>query len=388
MAFTSAKAPSKNKRLDWLIAARGYAMFGVFIVHVAICYVSDQHISSLLIIAKLLEPAVVPFFTIIIGAFYTQTATSFKQHIRLRFAQRMYPVYFYLLLILPFYILLPHDGKTSTEMLPWVALYIMGIPFLSWSSWFLVALFTSEMLYYFIRPLAYNHKRSLLIAFFIYSFIWTYNHFVPQLPSVVGMLGMVWMLQAACLFCVYFLIGRVLKDVIMALSNWHARYVFLLLVISLSIAVPSTLYNTYTQPHPEHFRALFRSDMMVIPAGVYGNYFLFISSTLCSAMALLCFSRLMPVNYLIKRCGDYSLILLGLNGIFLGVINRHIAQWLTPSDNFTTAFPYAFGVATATLLICLPIAIALAKYLPQLTGKPMLKGPILPALYKSERSDA
>lgn len=379
----------KKNSLDWLVAARGYAMYGIFLGHVMVSYNNNGHYKSLVLIGQFLEPMVVPFFPILTGAFLSRGTTSFGAYARLKFSQRMFPVYFYLLLIIPFYILFPLPDKTSMDSLKWSALYLVGIPLLSWSSWFLVALFTSEMVYYFIQPLAKGTAATIALALGCYSIGWIYHYYAFDMPVIVSMLGMMWMLQASMVFCAFFLVGAMLKPYLLKMSRLPLWQVGLLGIASSALMIVSGLNNSFKKPPEGSFFSQFiGGEMVVIATGQYGHYVWFILSVLSSLIALLCFSRLMPVTRFIRSCGDHSLVLLGLNGIFLSVLNVHITAWFAPpADNLIYTLSYAIIVSVVSLVICLPIAIALEKYFPQLTGRPMLVGPLLPALYKKKKKD-
>lgn len=376
----------KKSSLDWLVAARGYAMYGVFLGHLMVSYINDAQIRSLVYPGKFLEPMFVPFFAILTGAFYSRGHNRFREYARLKFGQRMIPVFFYLLLIIPFYLLLPLPGKEAWDSLKWAPLYLLGIPLLSWPSWFLVALFTSEMLYFFIQPLARTMARTVLMALACYSLGWLYNDHVFAMPPIVGMLGMVWMLQATMVFCAFFLVGALVKPWLLRMSRWPAWKVAMLGVASALASVTGVNLNTFNQP-PEGsiFRQFIGGDMVVISTGQYGHYVWFVLSTLGAAMALLCLARLLPVTRLMRVAGDHSLVLLGLNGIFLNVLNVRLTSiWQPAQDVAWQGMAYAVVISALSMLVCLPVAIWLEKYLPQLTGRPMLVGPLLPALYRKK----
>ena len=88
---------------------------------------------------------------------------------------------------------------------------------------------------------------------------------------------------------------------------------------------------------------------------------------------------------MLKKIGEHSLVLLGVNGIFLAFLNIAFSRHI-PLDTFNQVekFVITLALAALTLLASMPLVLALEKYLPQLVGKPMLKGPLLPAIYKKK----
>ena len=361
-------------------------MYGVFLGHLMVSYINDAHFHSLVYVGKFLEPMFVPFFAILTGAFYNKGKNAFPAYAWLKFGQRMMPVFFYLLLIIPFYIFLPLPGKTPWDSLKWAPLYLLGIPMLSWASWFLVALFTSEMVYFFIQPLARSKVKAVVMALALYTCGWIYNDHVFSFPPVVGMLGMTWMLQAAPLFCAFFLVGSLVKPVLLRMSRWPWWKVVVMGVFAAAISIFAVNMNTFNQP-PEGsiFRQFIGGEMVVISTGQYGHYLWFVLSTLGASSTLLCIARLLPVTRFMRACGDHSLVLLGLNGIFLNVLNARITTNLHPAEDVAASvMVYAVVISLLTMAACLPVSIWLERYFPQLTGRPMLAGPILPAIYRKK----
>lgn len=379
---------SKPKsRLDWLSASRGYAMYGVFLGHLLITFPPDgAFVFELLTLGQYLNPLVVPFFIILAGAFYSQTKTSFKDYTKFRFSQRIFPVWLYLLLIIPFFFLWPLPDKTGIDSLRLMPLYLLGIPAVSWSSWFLVALFSAEILYYFILPLASNTRRSLLLAAALYSIAWLSGWFSYQ-SDLYRFIAMIGMLQASVLFCAFFLLGKCVRPFILKLSHWENKQTFLYLCLSIALLLLFTRWNTphLLTPSDHSFFQFVRNDLIDLSFGQYGHYVWGLACMLSGASALLFFSRLIPASNLMRRCGDSCFVLIGLNGIFLNNLNVHISAWLASHiEQAWLMIACYLVIALMSLLICLPLAEKLEHYLPQLTGKPMLKGPILGALYNKK----
>lgn len=377
---------NKKGGLDWLVASRGYAMLGVFLGHLLITYPPDEKfVAEMLGVGQFLEPTFVPFFAIMAGAFFSRGNQGFADYAKLKFTQRVIPVWLYLLLIIPFYLLLPLPEKTAMDSLKMIPSYLLGIPYLSWPSWFLIALFTGEMLYYFIQPHARGTRRTLLLALLFYSVAWCCSRLTYH-ADMLRLLTMIWMIQASLLFCAFFLIGMLARPYMLKMSRWSRGKTALLMLPAMAVLFVATLLN---KPHfipaaEGSFFSFVRSDMMSISFGQYGHYVWFGVSMLSAALMLLCLCRIIPVTRFMRSCGDHSLVLIGLNGIFLNVLNERISVWLVNLAGNQAMLMLLFYVLMAllTMAICLPVAIVLEKYLPQLTGKPMLKGPLLPALYR------
>ncbi len=373
----------KQSKLDWLVAARGYAMLGVFFGHVVMS-LGREHgkYEQLLGLGRFIDLSVIPFFVLLTGAFYQRSGNGFWDYSKLKFGQRMLPVYLYLLLIIPFYFILP-PYETAMDSLKFMPAYLLGIPWLSWPSWFLIALFMSELLFYFIFPYANSKKNIIILALLCWTLGWAFNYYKFNSPEAF-MLGMVWMVHACLPFCALLLVGLLTRRTLLKMANWPSSKVLGLGFLAATICWFATEFNTFPRLPDGHFLSGFvPTDMLTTFAGQYGNYFYAMISILAGVTALICFCRLMPVNRFMRACGDYSLVLLGLNGIFQNIFNIHLTAWIAKYfDETLELAAMAMLLALISMAICLPIAMALDKYLPQLCGKPMLKGPILPALYR------
>lgn len=381
---------TKTSKLDWLIAARGWAMLGIFIGHTLVSlgfeHGHHEHEHWLLKpIGRIFDPMVITFFILIIGAFYQHSPKPLSSYIKLKFSQRLLPVFFYALLTIPFYFLLPPLNSTAIEAISKVPLYLLGIPWLNWPSWFLIALFIAELFYFFIFPISKSQRKGLLLALILFTAGWAFNYYKFDSP-VIFILGMIWMLHSIPLFLAVFLVGAASKKIILKMSNWPHYKTFSIFLVSFTLLITGTELNQFPSlPKDFWLHSFIPPDRISIMMGQYGNFMFFLLSSLAGSIAFLCFCRLAPVTRFIRLCGDYSLILIGLNGVFLNILNRPLVGLFahhTDSDLMLLALCSLLG--TASLAVCLVFAVWLDKLFPQLCGKPMLKGPILPALYRKK----
>jgi acyltransferase len=77
--------------------------------------------------------------------------------------------------------------------------------------------------------------------------------------------------------------------------------------------------------------------------------------------------------------GQNTLILMCLNGIFYHYINPPMAKWMLASFPPSAIMILALGsIMTAiSLTLCIPLVFAFNAVVPQLTGKPRRRGPLL-----------
>jgi acyltransferase len=74
-----------------------------------------------------------------------------------------------------------------------------------------------------------------------------------------------------------------------------------------------------------------------------------------------------------------------LNGVFYHFFNGPFAEWFM--QNYT-ATPFTVTLAgclftLVSLAACVPLVLLLERYVPQLVGRPAMRGPLLPALVKA-----
>lgn len=158
------------------------------------------------------------------------------------------------------------------------------------------------------------------------------------------------------------------------------------MLVSFSALLLAVSFNSYPSLPADHWLSTFiPPDRISNFHGQYGNLFFFLMASISGPITFLCFCRLAPVTQLLRQCGDYSLVLIGLNGIFFNVLNRPIiGLFANSTDSDILLLIYCSLVGFLSLLFSLQLAKLLDRLFPQLLGKPMLSGPILPALYRKK----
>lgn len=374
--------PNKKNSLDWLVSARGYAMYGIFFGHIMLAYYTVGKDSSLFM-TRFLQVSLIPFFVVLTGAFYQRPNVRFWQYFKLGLCRRIVPVYFFTLLVIPF-ILLTLKNSFFIDVVRWLPLYLVGIPMLSWPTWFLVCLFSSELIYFVIYPWLKNKPHFWPYIILAYLIAWSFNTYKMLLAPWAEQLTLVWMLHSSPLFIMLFLLGAEYKKAILKLGRWKLSKVFLLLVCSYAIVVIAVILNdSFPSNAGRGLRQYISDDMPVMFIGQYGHILWFLLAIVFSVSGFFALGRLLPRTRVMLLVGEHSMSIFCLNAIFHQVFNIELVKILPlPSNDWYWALIYSMLIGFAQLILSLLAAIALNKYLPQLTGKPMLKGPLLPAIYK------
>jgi acyltransferase len=127
---------------------------------------------------------------------------------------------------------------------------------------------------------------------------------------------------------------------------------------------------------------------VVILAAAHGDIFWFPVTALAGTAALLFLAAATPAWGWLSAMGRNGLIFFCLNGVVYHHVNPRLAHWFMASwpQNGWSLGVYAAGLSLVSLAVFAPVAMALDRYLPQLTGRPSASGPWLPALLRAEPS--
>ena len=123
---------------------------------------------------------------------------------------------------------------------------------------------------------------------------------------------------------------------------------------------------------------------VVILASGHGHILWFPITAVIGSLGILLLGRLSVGIGWMSFLGQNALILFCLNGVFYHHLNGPFAGWFVgsmPQGGLSVGLAAALGTALS-LLIALPILLALSRWVPQLTGRPSAEGPLLPPLQK------
>ena len=118
---------------------------------------------------------------------------------------------------------------------------------------------------------------------------------------------------------------------------------------------------------------------MVMKASKHGDLFPFLLAGFGGTLATLLLASLVPRLKWIEYIGSNTLILLGMNGLFMSFFNSHIVDWLQHHESTAWVTFDSFWVSILTIALSVPVIEILNRWLPQLVGQPQKDGPILKA---------
>jgi acyltransferase len=162
------------------------------------------------------------------------------------------------------------------------------------------------------------------------------------------------------------------------LGIYLRRKQFLMGKMSPKIVIPSVIimflivmftYNLNNGPFNfNYYNSLdMSSKFLLVPITAVGSFF------------ILFLAKITPSQKTIVWMGQNTLILMCLNGIFYHYINFKVAKWIVTnlSGSFLTILGVGCVMTVASLTVCIPLIYLFNKFVPQLVGKPKIKGPWL-----------
>ena len=305
---------------------------------------------------------------------------GFGKYLKHRFMSRLLAFLFFtaIFMILPVFF----SGDFFNLKLPSVQGYIsglistaFGIPMFCVPSWFILMLFSVELVHYGVfRFLKSSNLRIVIAAviFYVvgYWFNFKFDIFNPMKGRTIGW-NYLFIHEAITMYAFY-LLGVYLR-----------RKKFLMEKVSPKIMVPSLIVSflivlfTYKLNNGPFNFNYFNSVVIIFSS--HGSFLWFPITAVVGSFFILFLAKITPSQKTIVLLGQNTLILMCLNGIFYHFFNPRVAKWVV--DNLSGSALTIFGVGclmtVASLAFCIPLILVFNKFVPQLVGKPKIEGPLL-----------
>lgn len=302
---------------------------------------------------------------------------SFGKYLKHRFISRLLPFLFFtgIFMVLPIFF----HGEFVNIKLPTVDGYLtgllntlFGIPIFCVPSWFILMLFTVELLHYGAFRFLKSNSRILIGALIFYVVGYWLNLKLDIVNPLKGrVIGWNYLfIHEAITMYAFYLLGIYLR-----------RKKFLIGKVSLKILVPGAiitflivLFTFRLNTGPFNFSVY---DAVVIIFASHGNFLWFPVSAVAGSFLILFLAKITPSQKTVVWMGQNTLILMCLNGVFYHYINGPVAKWVleTLSGSGLTVFCVGCLMTLLSLAACIPFIYLLDKFVPQLVGKPKLSGP-------------
>ena len=301
----------------------------------------------------------------------------FGRYLKHRIISRLLPFIFFTAIFMVLPVFFP--GEFYGMKLPSVQGYmkgllntLFGIPAFCVPSWFILMLFSVELVHYGAFRFLRSNSKILVGAVLFYVVGYWLNLkldiFNPLKGRVIGW-NYLFIHEAITMYAFY-LLGIYLR-----------RRKFLMEKVSLKILVPGAIitflivlftYKLNTGPFNFNYY-----DAVVIIFASHGNFFWFPVSAIAGSFLILFLAKITPSQKTVVWMGQNTLMLMCLNGIFYHYINGRVAKWVldTLPGSGLTVFWVGCLMTAASLGLCIPLIYIFNKFVPQLVGKPKLSGP-------------
>jgi len=374
-----------KERIQYIDVARLYAMAMVFYGHFIerVMMLNDPTAAALY---KFIYSFHMLTFFILSGFISMDRDLEFGigKFLKHRFFSRLLPLIFFTIVFMVLAAIFPGDfyhlKLPSVEgYLEGLVLTGLGIPFFCIPSWFLLMLFSVEVVHYvafrFLRSdsklFKYDSKILIaIVAFYIIGYVINlrgdFLNFTKQ-----RMYNILFIHEAITMYSFY-LIGVYLR-----------RRKFLMEKVSFKILIPGViiaflivLFTFKLNTGPFNFD-LYNSVVIIFAA--HGNIFWFPLTAIAGSLFVFFLGKISPSQKIIVWMGQNTLVLMCLNGAFYHFINPPVGKYVYTHFSGQPVMILMVGLlmTVVSLALCIPFIYLFNKSVPQLVGKPKISGPWL-----------
>ncbi len=380
-------APTGKERIPFIDVARFLGIFLVFYGHFVerIMYLGHPTAAAQY---KWIYSFHMVLFVVLAGyvAGDKDLSLPFPAFVKRRAVSRLLPFAFFTVVFMVLAAFLPgeffHLNLPSVEgYAAGIASTLFGIPLFCVPSWFLVLIFSVELVHYSAFRFLSSGARvaAAVLAFYGvgYAFNWRFDLLDPAEGRVVGWNYL--FLHEAVVMYAFYLLGVRLGG-----KRFLQGTVSRLRLVPAALALFAVVLATAPLNRGRFsFPAL---DAVVILLSSHGHVFWFPFTALAGSLMVLCTARALPVRRTVAWLGGNTLILMCLNGVFYHFVNPPLARWAADRLSLTPPLLLlaATAVTVASLALCIPAVCLLNAWIPQLVGRPGREGPLLPRLLGKE----
>ena len=338
----------KKNRIDYIDIARGLAIMLIVVGHI----INKSMHTSLLI--KIIYSFHVALFFLISGYLFNSNKkiTEFAKN---KFIRLMIPYFFWSVVFLIPYYIFGRDvgGQLGISSSYDIKTILYNIVYGNGNSsalrqnsalWFLPALFTTEIFFYFLINLFKESKKYILFFICIVIGILSQTYLKIYLP---------WGINSFLNIGVYFMVGNIFKDI--NISKFSNIKISFIAFFTLFFGLIAAFFNTETINCIEYS---------------YGNIYLaYISGTLLSIFFIL-ISYKISKNKILSYIGKNTMSILIFHKLIILVFQTKlgIISKLLINSNFYVEFIIGIIVMFITIIVSIVIGKTIKKYFPILIG--------------------
>ncbi len=290
-----------TKRIHYLDIARAIAIFSIVLGH-TIAY--STHCYE---IYRFIFAFSVPLFFVLSGMTFRLKEETTWQFIKRKFLRIMIPYFVWAILFLvPYYLFGSNFSSELSQPNLLGVLYGSGADSALKQNtplWFLPALFTTELLYYFLLKI-FRHPKTpyfLLPAVLLIGYITT---------IFLGQIILPWGINSALTIGVFFYLGYLLK-------NYNFKPIFAALLFILGLI--AFIFNSH--------------DNVIWSDYQYNNYFLTIIAGATFAFSIIAFAKYLGKNHIIEYVGQNTMSILIFHKLIVVIFQTKLGTITSLSQN-------------------------------------------------------
>ena len=350
-----------NQRYDWLDTTRALGMFLVYYGHIVeqVYRSGSSHAFSQF---KLIYSFHMALFFFIAGFFWKLTSPRFIDRLKLLALRRYVPVLAFGCLLIPLWVLSTWwtggDWRVLRHM---VFSYPRGGPGFNVLTWFLICLFSCEVLAGLVLPrlkirwtAGLFGTLSLLAGLFICRHVGDLTGFGTS-PKTMYLNA--WYLPESVVALGFYAFGFACFPLLTRITTSHSWLPYAAVPVSCLALLFTYGLNV---PH-EGFVDMAVSD--------HGQIAPFITSAAAGICLMLALGKIVPKSKILAFVGKNSLIYLGFNGIFFHFLNQRLVAWWAPGFDALNVTSFCLAVTLLSMITCAPFAMLANRYIPQLVGE-------------------
>lgn len=346
-----------SQRIIYLDACKAFGIYLVYYGH----FIEKLYFAGtkfLFLELKLIYSFHVPLFFFLAGILWKQDNSALWVVFFKKVKTRLLPVVFFSLITIPFFLL--WDKLPINLLLEKVKFYYIGQPKLNWVTWFLICLFSLELMLAVLSNIIQLDRLVKVPAFILLLFIvgWLSTE-TPIRTALANKFPInIWFLNEAFVACGFYLTGFWVRPILEKTTHWFFN-VFGCITTG---ALLTIFFNLNQGPFFD------KHAIVLMNASSHGNYILFIGTAFLGIAMIIFLSRLISykefksLNYI----GRNTLLYMGLNGICLHFLDVKVIYKIGYfPDNLVSSNIYAFIYVAIVMTLFIPVIWILKKTVPK-----------------------
>lgn len=355
-----------TQRIGWLDTAKAYGMFLVFFGHV-IERVWDTGNPLGFQPFKMVYAVHMPFFFVISGYLAKTEFPAFTVFLRRQIKSRLVPVAFFCVVLIPGHVIL-YDPNEQWSMLgfvlrdPFRALVMLarGYPIGNLIVWFLVCLFTVELLHFVVSRFLITNRRLAMGTVITALIGWgVTQRFESVFP---GPYNDFWFAREGVLLYAFYQLGLLSRRSGLLREVGHPLWDGVAAAVLLAVSMLCASMN------PGPWTVIAARPVVLVNLAQHGAPLFFGIAAATGSIGLMLLARATPSTTWLAYVGRNTLVYMGLNGAFFHFANMPLTKWLNLPESWAVVMGYGIGLSVFSMAICLPVIWCLNRYVPQLVG--------------------